>query len=352
MTSIHSHGPEDDDDLDDSDDAFSRQDDDDSDDFFRLLRPISLIDKDMRQAAKTLNLGEVRFLVDMYYRLQLARIAASHQSRILNKKDIPVRLLEYVHSQSALIETELKKALSAYSVNHPIGVWLRSLKGVGPVIACGILSNVDTIARFRNVGRLWAYAGMSVKEVQDAKGNPVAVADGRTKGKKIHYNPQLKRLSYLIGASFQKLKDKDAYYARIYHERLAYEIRKNDEFAYRNQAFHTLKTKDIRNADVREVYEMGKLPVGRLKLRSMRYATKRLYSHLFHVWWGTLTPEERAAAPEPQKPWIFEMGGHTHYDLPPNWDENAKKVVLPRVKIKATGETIAGRPDAEVTGKA
>lgn len=124
-----------------------------------ILEPLTKMAKDLRVAAATLSRDEARFLVDAYYAMQEDRIRDDHQLRQLTANDEPATVLSYLGEQHSLLEQQIAKALDVYSAAQPIGEWMRSIVGIGPVISAGMIAHID-IERATNVGKLWRFAGM------------------------------------------------------------------------------------------------------------------------------------------------------------------------------------------------
>lgn len=104
------------------------------------------------------------------------------------------------------------------------------------------------------------------------------------------YNTELKKFMYLIGESFAKVSNKEgSLYGRLYKERKAWEISKNESGQYREQAAKYLTQKKYdKNTETYKAYIQGKLPDTQITRRAERYATKLFISHLFecmHLWY-------------------------------------------------------------------
>ena len=125
------------------------------------------------------------------------------------------------------------------------------------------------------------------------------------------YNLKLKTIMYLIGDSFMKRSNHpNSLYGKLYKQRKAYELYKNDRGDYAQEAANILKEKSFRNKEVKEIYESGKLPAGHIELRARRWAVKIFISHLFEI----MYMYEYNAAP----PKAFPIAHLGHYDyIPP-----------------------------------
>ena len=264
------------------------------------LEPIHRLSRDLRESAALLSPSEARYIVDLYYVIQKYRIRSGNQVRAMNEDAEPHALIGWSFETFDIIEKNIKIAMDKYSDAHVPGVWAKSIHGIGPVIAGGLLAHID-IEKAPTVGCIWRFAGLD----PTVKWN---------KAQKRPWNARLKTLCWKIGDSFvkQRASDKDIY-GKLYEERKALEIERNERGDFADQAANTLKEKKFRQSDTRVAYEQGKLPPGRIDLRARRYAVKLFLAHLHHVMFEDRYKEL------PPKPYIIEHGGHTHFIKPPNW---------------------------------
>lgn len=306
------------------------------------LDAIERLTRDIRDSAKVLSRGEARYLVDAYYTMQEQRMRSAAQVRALSTAGEPCGVLTWYLAQSEALEREVGKALDAYSASHPVGKWARSVVGVGPVIAAGLLAHID-ITRAPTAGHVWSFAGL----------NPTATWQ---KGERRPWNAALKTLCWKIGESFVKQQDRDgAYYGRVYAARKAEEWRRNIAGEFAEQATRSLATRQfgtdtlarawyegwLTADDAREIVaerraqewverriKMRKgegtqapgrlgggvvgvpmLPPARIHLRASRYAVKLFLAHLWEVW-------RRAEGLEVVAPYPIAVLGHAHH-IPP-----------------------------------
>ena len=268
--------------------------------FVETLNSIQRLTLDLRKAARTLSTAEARFLVDAYYAMQRDRIRAAHQNRTLEAGGEPHDVMSWLAEQRELLENQVRGALDAYSGGQITGIWARSITGVGPVIAAGLLANID-INKAPTVGHIWRFCGL----------DPTVTWD---KGTKRPWNGSLKRLCWLLGESFTKVSGRDSdVYGQVYKARKEREIERNEAGEYAEQAATSLAAKRFgAETDARKHYEAGRLPPARIHLRAQRYAVKLFLSDLHCVWFwttfGTLPP----------KPYVVSHLGHAHYTMPPN----------------------------------
>ena len=281
------------------------------------MASVERLARDVRAAAETLSDREARFLVDAYYAFQEDRLRAAGRIRAMTDDNPgePHAVIQWLEGQSTTLEHQIKGALDKYSAAHPIGRWMRSYKGVGPVISAGYLANIQMertdketgqIIRTTTAGKIWMYCGL------------VPGKDKRKKGEKLQFNPSLKRLSWLLGGSFVKVSgDPNAFYAQVYKKRKAYEVAKNLAGDYADQAALSLSTKKFRDdTKAKAAYEKGVLPDARIDLRAQRYAVKLFLSHLHETWY------RHAFGEAPPAPYIMAHGGHADYIPVPRPDKD------------------------------
>jgi hypothetical protein len=320
------------------------------------LQAASRLTKDVREAASVIGREEARELVDLYYRVQDERIKSNNQSRALTTADRPHTVADFVGEQFTVMEKNMVTVLDKFSLSKLVGVWSRDQKGIGPVIAAGLLAHID-ITKAPTVGHIWRFAGLdptqkwlgkakaealvktfpnrdeeTVRDAALANGlNPDTIwrrASTNKEGKAISvtlkslqnafavrpYNADLKVLCWKTGESFAKVQRyDDALYAHMYAQRKKYELERDARGGNAETAARTLTEKNFRDAATKAIYESGHLPAGRLDLRAKRWAVKLFLSHWHHV----AFVEEYGEAPP--KPYILTQDhGHAHYIAPPS----------------------------------
>lgn len=126
----------------------------DNTDFARLSR-------DIRKGVATLGPRQARYLVDMYYQMQDYRIASNNQARSMTADEEPHETINFFASQMQALENQIKRVLDDWTDTEPsrLGQWARSITGVGPVIAAGLLAHID-INKATTAGKIWRYAGL------------------------------------------------------------------------------------------------------------------------------------------------------------------------------------------------
>lgn len=259
------------------------------------------LNKDLKDAAKILTAGQVRYVVDQYYREQDYRKALASQIKASNDEGEPNALLEWMYAQVRAFENNIRNAMLRYAEASEPGRWLLSVRGIGPVLAAGLLAHLS-IEPWRcanpkrskriscsegnpctpeckreivhTVGHFWSFAGY----------NPGVRWE---KGKKRPWNARLKVLCWKIGESFMKQSyHDDCIYGKIYLERKEYERAKNEKLEYKEQAEDKLRRFNIgKDTDAYMWYSQGILPPDHIHSRAKRYAVKQFLSDFHRVWY-------------------------------------------------------------------
>lgn len=265
------------------------------------VEPVVLMRKDLRAAAATLGLREVRFLVNTYYQIQEYRKAAAAQVRGLTVAGDPNQAILWTEHTMRQMESDIKIMLDRYTATEPtgMGAWARSICGIGPVIAAGLLAHID-ITKAQTAGAIWRYAGLEPSIVWE-------------KGQKRPYNADLKVLCYKIGESFVKVQNRPQdYYGKLYAQRKALEQTRNEQGLFADQAREKLaKFKIGRDTDAYIWYSQGKLPPARIHARARRWAVKLFLAHYFEESY------RRHYGTEPPVPYPIAHLGHVHRIEPP-----------------------------------
>jgi hypothetical protein len=263
------------------------------------METITRLTKDLKTAARILTKQEARYLVDTYYQIQEYRKATANQCRIMDETEEPHEVLTWFLNNAESLESQIKAALNSYTDGDPIGRWCKSITGIGPVIAAGLLAYID-IEKCPTAGHIWSFAGLDPTKTWG-------------KGEKRPWCAGLKVLCWKIGQSFVKVSNNDKdIYGHIYRERKAYEQANNDELAYADQAAGIIARKKIgHETEAYKAYSQGKLPPAHIEQRAERYATKIFLSHLHAVWYKHHYGEE------PPKPFAVAILGHANIIDPP-----------------------------------
>lgn len=258
--------------------------------------PTPLLRKDLREAAKSLGVAEIRFLVDTYYSWQKFRIASNNQVVALTKTSEPHTALAWTQGRMLELEKDVLAMLDSYTRYEPTGIctWARAICGIGPVIAAGLAAHID-ITQAPTVGHIWRFAGL----------DPTSTWDKNTKRP---WNAGLKVLCYKAGESFVKVQHNPRdVYGKVYAARKQLEQARSDAGQFSAQAVAKLERFKIgKDTEAYKWYAQGKLPPAQLHARARRYAVK-LFLAMYHA-----EAFRRHYGKEPPLPYAIEHLGHTH----------------------------------------
>jgi hypothetical protein len=265
------------------------------------MEPISKLTKDIKTAITLLTDNEARYLVDAYYTIQNYRIASAAQIREAKKAGEPNEVLLWLFDNLEILENQIKRALDTYTSSKQIGIWAKSICGIGPVIAAGLMAHID-ITKAPTAGHIWSFAGLTNAEWK--------------KGEKRPWNASLKTLCWKIGESFVKVQNNpNDFYGKIFAQRKQLETERNEAGLFAEQAAQKLaKYKIGKNTEAYKFYSAGKLPPAHIHARAKRYAVKLFLAHYQQVAY------ELHFGKKPPNPYPIEILGHAHMIDPPNYN--------------------------------
>lgn len=315
---------------------------------------------DLKTAAATLSEAEARYLVDLYYQQQENRKRSHNQVR---STDEPNALVAWLAEEHKAIETTIKMAMDAYTDNHLPARWMKSLTGVGPVLAAGFFATID-ITKAKTAGSVWRFAGldpsrdwMKEKDIGAAilialgkpkrgeklgmadvtkvcaltKSTPATVyrdatTDAKTGANKPltrvslakalarrPWNARLKVLSWKFSDCQKKFQNNPkSYYGPLYAEYKANLVEKNERGEFAETAKQKMQEVG-KSTDAYKHFAQGKLSPGLLDNRALRWTSKLFLSHLHTVMWVT------HYGTQPVKPYAVAHLGHAHEIAVPNW---------------------------------
>lgn len=316
--------------------------------FLRRLRA------DLKTSIETLEPGEARYLVDLYYQLQENRITAKNQVRS-GEDEEPNYLLAWVGEEFAALENQIKSAMNIYTDRFPVTRWMKSITGVGPVIAAGIFAQID-ITKAPTAGSIWRYAGLDptiswmsaanatkavneylnkrkltedlAREIAISRGKNAdtvltfAMSKGDGSPRKLTkktlasalarrpHNARLKTLLWKFATCQVKCKGhENSFYGPHFDTYKAGLVVKNERGDFATAAAEVLEAKP--NHAQKKIYKEGKLPPGHLNARALRWLSKLFISHLHTIYY-----QDHYGEPAP-KPYVIAHLGHVHMIEPP-----------------------------------
>lgn len=246
---------------------------------------------------------EIKATVSQYYSIQSQRIALNNQVKAAQKAGAECTMLEHYCNQFMVTEKNIKIYLDTFTDNHPVCEWMKSITGIGPVIAAGIISYFD-ITKAKTTGAFLRYIGWDGETPR------------RKRGEKLTYNPKARTLCWKLGNSFRmRYMDPSCYYGKLYEAKKAYYKEKNDNLEYAERAKIILSEYNYSDGtSSKEAYLAGKLPDAQIDAMAIRFCIKIFLSHLFDVWYMWEYGEY------PPVPYAKAHLGHVHIDAVPNWE--------------------------------
>ena len=254
--------------------------------------------------ARVMSNTEASYLVRDYYNAQRDRIRAASQIRTIENMGTAVSDALYWRLESARVtERNIKGLLDHYTAAHPMGSWMRSIVGIGPVISAGLLAHLD-IEKAEVAGAFWSFAGLDPSKKWE-------------KGQKRPWNAELKTLCWKAGQSFIKFQNhEDCVYGHLFAERKKLEELRNERGDHAATAAQGL-TFYGKETVAYKACLAGRLPQAQVVARASRWTVKIFLSHLHQVWY------KQHFKKDPPLPYAIAILGHAHMIPAPNavWDE-------------------------------
>ena len=291
-----------------------------------LLVSVERLKRDIADAAKTMSDDEARFLVDAYYIMQDDRKRFHNQLRALSESAEPNKVIEWLGTQSEVLENQIRRALDKYTSAHIMGSWMREIHGIGPVISAGLLAHID-MQKAPTCGHIFAFAGLDPTKTWN-------------KGERRPWNAALKTLCWKAGQSFMKFSNDDkCFYGHLYRQRKQQEIARNltglnyqtavalqekfkgstsesAKWYFGNYHLDDVEDmisagKDLTPENLKAIYRKDKsgtpmLPPAQIDARARRFAVKIFLSHLHAEWY------RRMFKKEPPRPYAIDILKHAH----------------------------------------
>lgn len=297
---------------------------------------VSRLTKDLLAASEILSDEEARYLVTDFYQMQEDRIRYDSRVRKMQEHGKePHELSLWLADQAATLENQIKRALDRYTDSQPIGVWLKSIFGVGEVISAGLIAHFD-ITKAPSVTQFWRFAGLDPKMVW-------------LKGKKRPHNAFLKTLcAFKLGECLVKVQNKDAdVYGKLFAQRKRYEQERNERGEFAERAAQILLEKDFRDdTTAKAAYEAGKFPPAHIHAMARRWAVKIFLSHFHHVW------HEMHYGYPPPLPYVIESEPiHSSIMMPPRPDLGRNRIVPVTIEKQNGVPVVSGMPSSDGLGE-
>lgn len=275
---------------------------------------------------------EMKMLVDLYYQLQDNRKRSREQIRSIEQgrdggKSSNASVMNWVLLNQSIIEKQIPPIMKEVCENDEVGRWLLQIKGIGPVLAAGLLAyfNVEgkqysncfiSYAGLNDHNRPWLGKEKSKQIIDEIMGDRKKVTEDdlakiaaktqwsieylqkscydEKKGKvvlnrtklqnacaKIPYNKNLKTLMWKVAQSFIYQSSNGSYYGQLYLQRKAYEIMRNDEGYNKEYAESHIGILKDKSTETYKAYSEGRIPDSQITARARRWVEQLFLSHLF-----------------------------------------------------------------------
>lgn len=210
-----------------------------------------------------------------------------------------------------LINHACKLMISEGEKAGPVWTWLTSIKGLkAGSMAAQLIAQIDDISKSHTVSALWRFSGFAVVNGQ---------AEHNQKGVKSPFNRKLKGVCYNIADQF--IRQQTPVYIDIYYAEKERQYKLHPEPLCRECKIPAVskmgKDKDGKSVKKWRCPDDGNHAVSytpaHLHNRAWRKMIKIFLQHLYIVW-------KHSEGLPISKPYIHDVGGHTHYVPPPNFD--------------------------------
>lgn len=306
-----------------------------------------------------------RFVVDRFYDAQDKRIKLSNQIDSIQRgtdhtDEDSLAILQMEYAIYLKLENNYAKLMDKLTVRTRSGRWLREVCSVGPALAATFEAYLD-VEKGSHASSFQSYCGLNdhskpwyskeqaKKFVDDAltKYDTSEVTDdviieiASKTGWKVEfleehcakydehnpdiivgydksaltkaitilpYNKALKVACWKLSDGFVKNSNRKSKYGKIYKQRKAYELDKNEKGEYAEISAKYLEKTNY-TGETRAIYESGKLPLGHIENRCRRYAVKMFISHYFEACYYYKYGERHV-------PYPIQFLGHSDYVEP------------------------------------
>ena len=275
---------------------------------------------------------EMKMLVDLYYQLQANRKRTREQIRSIEQnrdggKGSNADIMRWVLVNQSCIEKQIPEIMQEVCEHDEVGKWLLQIKGIGPVLAAALIAYFDVEGRqyantfisyagLNDNNRPWLGKEKSKKIIDDIMGTRKKVTEDdvakicaktqwsydylykacydEKKGKvvwsrknleaacaKIPYNQRLKSIMWNVGQSFIYQSSRGSYYGKLYMERKAYEVKRNEEGHNKEYAEANIGKLKDKNTETYKAYSQGIIPPSQITARARRWVEQLFLAHLF-----------------------------------------------------------------------
>lgn len=226
------------------------------------------------------------------------------------------------------MERQLIATFRAYSESPPHlqKEWLKHFRGIGDVLTANIIARFGDMSRFDNIGKLWAFCGLSATHYvsECKKGHKLISSSPKTKcpifakraGKRTKCEAEMVAPSELVNSPPRRTK---GHFLLIDHHSkvLAWKIARQFEFlkpnnSYYRRVYDRFKARYAAREDIKQQVQeksKGKGYKGRIRNMALRATAKRF---LADYWVSCRTMYDLPVT----KPYAVDKLKHQHYEEP------------------------------------
>jgi hypothetical protein len=237
-----------------------------------MTKPIGMdIFEDAKKAAAILGDREAIYLVNLFNFLLETRVGIC--ARLKTIIETPNKALTFLLDEIAEREKNARIILDIFTDNHPVGNVLKQIKGIGPVISAGFVAHVD-MTKINHFSQILSYGGYT----KNSK---------RQRGKKLTYNPDLKKVFVHMGRSFQYSSGyPDSYFGWHYKLLKRRILNHNENGFYKDVAKSKIQEYNFdKSKSAYKSYSEGKLPAGHV-IALAKFKTVCLFVGMAHYYWS------------------------------------------------------------------
>ena len=230
--------------------------------------------------------------VQAFYDHQKLRIAQSNRVEMYKKLGVDMAGLEWYPKAMKDIEEQFEKEMAHYVKQEKVwNEYLSRVKGIGPVMAAGLIAWFDDPSKANTPSKMWKYAGLGVTD---------GVADRRRKGEKnLGFNPKLKTHMYKIGKQLFFTK------GNYYH----YYLEQKEAIAVKHKPSADVESMEMSERKKYWQEHPNEWPNGKMHAYAFRKMLKLFLSNFWEAWRTT----ENLDTPRPYAEAILGHVDIVHY---------------------------------------
>ena len=259
-------------------------------------------------------------LVDIYYDFQKQRIqtqlriGASEREHSLTEEELSLYGITTIFQNAQNFEKDIEKLITKELKNHALYTqYFVDIRGIGPLLAAGLIAYIGDIERFGHVSSLWQYAGYGMNRFCQKCNKPTYVDVKYKTGKTAKKLQPMEICSLCNAETVPILQKRMTGYQSNWHNRLKTLVWKASESFVKQPASKSgyRKLYDKIKADEHRKHPTKKkinnktfFNDGHLHNRAMRKVAKIFLAHVWQTW-------RRQKGLEATEPYAKQLLGHS-----------------------------------------